>query len=210
MQTDTLIRFLIATAVVTVIPGPNILLITHDSIRSGVRNGLMTALGVTIGMIPLFVMSLAGVSTLLKQSPWLFDAIRVIGLAYLLYLGGGMIVSAVRSGGSGGGPGTPAAAPAFSANRFMMRGILVCITNPKGLFFAGAFFPQFLDPVRPLLPQVLILCSGCLAVATLIGGGYAVFAGTADTLFQSRRFERHSAWLSGTVLILFGISFLFM
>nr|NJM02647.1 LysE family transporter [Desulfobacula sp.] len=83
------------------------------------------------------------------------------------------------------------------------------MTNPKGILFAGAFFPQFLDKASPLIFQGLILCSGCLAVATAIGAGYAVFAGTADGLFQSEKFRKYSSCLSGLVLIFFGIGLLF-
>src|SRR3989339_1401805 len=96
MQMETLIRFLIATAVVTVIPGPNILLITHDSIRYGVRNGLRTVAGVSTGMIPLFLLSLAGVSTLLITWTWLFDTVRFAGMLYLVYLGITTLVSGFK------------------------------------------------------------------------------------------------------------------
>ncbi len=93
--------------------------------------------------------------------------------------------------------------------RFFFRGVLICITNPKGLLFAGAFFPQFLNKTSPLMPQVLILCGGCLIVATIIGASYAVFAGIASTLFQSERFTKTSSLISGSMLIIFGVSLFF-
>jgi len=202
MQMETLIRFLIATAVVTVIPGPNILLITHDSIRHGVRNGLRTVAGVSAGMIPLFLLSLAGASTLLINRAWLFDLARLAGMLYLVYLGVTILVSGFKEQGRA----MPGSGP---ENRFFLKGVLICVTNPKGILFAGAFFPQFLDKASPLVPQGLILCSGCLAVATAIGAGYAIFAGTADSLFQSEKFRKYSSRLSGLVLIFFGIGLLF-
>ncbi len=97
MQTDTLISFLLATALVTLIPGPNILLIVNDSIQHGIKNGLYAVIGVTIGMIPLFSLSLAGVSTLLVKWTWLFDLIKISGVIYLVYLGYAMIMSAFKS-----------------------------------------------------------------------------------------------------------------
>lgn len=202
MQIETLIRFLIATAVVTVIPGPNILLITHDSIRYGVRKGLRTVAGVSVGMIPLFLLSLAGVSTLLIKRAWLFDTVRFAGIVYLIYLGITILVSGFKEQDRK----MPESGP---ENRFFLKGVLICVTNPKGILFSGAFFPQFLDKTSPLIFQGLILCSGCLAVATAIGAGYAIFAGTADSLFQSEKFRKYSSRLSGLVLILFGIGLLF-
>ncbi len=214
MQIETLISFLIATALVTSIPGPNILLIVNDSIQYGFKNGLFAVFGVTIGMIPLFSLSLAGVSTLLVKWSWLFDMVKILGVIYLIYLGFAMIISAFKF------HVPPASAESFhlktphhsqgpSKLHFFIRGVLICITNPKGLLFAGAFFPQFLDKASPLIPQVLILCSGCLIVATIIGSAYAFFAGTAGTLFQSKRFTKISSLLSGFILVLFGISLFF-
>ncbi len=241
MQADTLISFLIATAVVTLIPGPNILLIVNDSIQHGIKNGLYAVIGVTIGMIPLFSLSLAGVSTLLIKWTWLFDLVKIVGVVYLVYLGFAMILAAFQSkvptGLNTSGPNTMGSnstdmensashktpsdstilpdlkiASNFkipSRTRFFFRGVLICITNPKGLLFAGAFFPQFLNKTSPLIPQVLILCGGCLVVATIIGASYAIFAGTASTLFQSERFTRVSSLVSGSMLVLFGVSLFF-
>ncbi len=202
MPIDTLIQFLIATAIVTVIPGPNIFLIINESIQKSMKAGLMAALGVTMGMLPLFCLSLAGISTLLVKWTWLFEIIRFSGMGYLIYLGGSIIWTAMQQTktepnktGSDGNP--------------FLRGFLISVTNPKGLVFAGAFFPQFLNTSLPLMPQVVILCSGCLLVATVIGGSYAVFAGTAGTALNSERFVKTCSVLSGTMLVLFGIGLVF-
>nr|NJM02646.1 LysE family translocator [Desulfobacula sp.] len=134
MQMETLIRFLIATAVVTVIPGPNILLITHDSIRHGVRNGLRTVAGVSAGMIPLFLLSLAGASTLLIKRPWLFDLARLAGMLYLVYLGVTILVSGFKEQGRatpGSGPET-----GFSEGRADLR------DQSQGNPFCRGLFPS--------------------------------------------------------------------
>jgi threonine/homoserine/homoserine lactone efflux protein len=163
---------------------------------------LRTVAGVSAGLIPLFLLSLAGASTLLISRTWLFDLARLAGMLYLVYLGVTILVSGFKDQGRV----TPGRRP---EKRFFLKGVLICVTNPKGILFAGAFFPQFLDKASPLIPQGLILCSGCLAVATAIGAGYAVFAGTADSLFQSEKFRKYSSRLSGLVLIFFGIGLLF-
>lgn len=202
MPLETFTRFLIATALVTLIPGPNILLIVNNSIRHGIKNGLITVLGVSAGMVPLFLLSLGGISTLLIKWVWLFDGVRLAGMLYLLYLGGSMVISFFK----------PQNAPLLKSspqNRFFVTGMAICMTNPKGLLFAGAFFPQFIEKSAPVIPQAVLLVTGCLIVATLVGGLYALFAGTARALFQSDRFSRYTALISGCTLILFGLSFLF-
>lgn len=202
MQLDTLIQFIIATAIVTIIPGPNILLIVNESVQKKTRNGLIASLGVTVGMITLFSVSLAGISALLIKWTWLFNLVRILGMGYLIYLGLTILVSATKIH-----PANAASASAIG-NSFL-RGFLISITNPKGLVFAGAFFPQFLDNALPLMPQVILLCSACLIVATVIGSTYAVFAGNIRAVVQSGVLARYCAYLSGLTLILFGISLIF-
>lgn len=202
MPVETLIQFLIATAIVTIVPGPNIMLIIHESIQKDTRSGLMAVSGVTCGMVPLFLLSLAGVSSLLIKWPWLFHLIRLAGMGYLIYLGVCIIRSAADI------PEPAPERPDTGGNSFL-RGFLTCVANPKGLIFAGAFFPQFLDAGQPIVPQVVILCGGCLMVATLIGSGYAFFAGAVRAGMRSNSFTRVSSVLSGSLLILFGLSLMF-
>ena len=202
MQIETLIHFLIATAIVTAIPGPNILLIVNDSIQFGTKKGMLTVFGVSAGMIPLFILSIAGVSAFLVKMPMTFGIIRLAGIAYLTWLGAGMIWSFFR-------PAHKESQIAKSHNRFFLHGMFICMTNPKGLLFAGAFFPQFLNPADALFPQVFLLITGCLIVATAIGTIYAFSAGKAGSLFKSEKFNRWVGLTSGILLILFGVSFLF-
>jgi len=202
MNTETLIRFLLATTIITMIPGPNIILITNDSIRHGFKKSLLTVTGVNAGMILLFSLSLAGVSTLLIRFSWLFDTMKFVGATYLLYLGISQILIALK-------PVTSPYPVLQLKNNFFIKGFLISATNPKGLFFAGAFFPQFLTQDTPLAPQVLILCGGCLLVASLIGAMYAFFAKAARDLFQSEKFQKRTALITGVTLILFGVGLFF-
>jgi threonine/homoserine/homoserine lactone efflux protein len=202
MPLETVIQFLIATAIVTIIPGPNIMVVIHESVQKNTKKGLAAVSGVTCGMIPLFLLSLAGVSSLLIKWPWLFNLIRFAGMGYLIYLGIVIIRSATNSADLD-------IETTCSSHSSFLRGFLTCISNPKGLLFAGAFFPQFLHTGRPILPQAAILCGGCLFVATIIGTGYAFFAGAISAGMRSRKLTRLSSVVSGSLLILFGISLVF-
>ncbi|MCP3876711.1 MAG: LysE family translocator [Desulfobacteraceae bacterium] len=202
MDVQTLISFLITTAIVVVIPGPNIMLITNNSIQHGFGKGVVTVIGISTGMILLFSLSLAGISTLLIQFSWIFDTIKFLGVLVLLYLGITQIRDSLKINDH-----DLSANP--SKNNFFIKGFLISASNPKGLFFAGAFFPQFLNKDAAMTPQILILCGGCLLVATIIGVLYAFFAKTADTVLNSKKFQKGTGLLSGAVLIFFATALFF-
>ncbi len=203
MNIETLISFLFATVIIVVTPGPNIMLITHDSIRHGFKKSIMTVVGVSAGMILLFSLSLAGISTLFIQFPWLFNAIKMAGVFYLFYLGSTQIYQSMNTRVTGNGTFQ-------SKDNFFFKGFLISVSNPKGLFFTGAFFPQFINKDLPILPQVLLLCGGCLLIASVISIMYAFFAKTASVFFESEKFQSRAALFSGLVLIFFGAGLFFV
>ncbi len=86
---------------------------------------------------------------------------------------------------------------------------MVSATNPKGIIFAGAFFPQFINEKAALLPQMLLLCFGFVLIATLIEIAYAFLGDASRALFRTDKFRRLSNRLSGGLLILFGIGLAF-
>jgi len=198
MSIETLMSFLLATAIIVVIPGPNIMLITHDSIRHGFKNSLSTVMGVSAGMILLFSLSLAGVTTLFVSFPWMFDLLKTMGVVYLIFLGITQIRYSLKSDKEDD--------ITFSdKDTFFLNGFLISASNPKGLFFTVSFFPQFINSDFPVMPQVILLCGGCLMVASLIGAGYAFCAKKAQGLFRTPKFQSRVSLVSGIIMILFGI-----
>lgn len=203
MSVETIISFLAATALVVVVPGPNILLIVNDSIKHGFGKSLFTVAGISTGMALLFSLSIMGVTSIFIIMPWLFDIIKTMGVCYLLYLGCTMIYSSLR----GRKNNLPVQEP--GVNNFFMKGFFISISNPKGLFFAGAFFPQFLTRDGNLIYQSLVLCGGCLLVATIIGVFYAYLAGISQKLFNSSKFSKRSEFASGIIFLLLGFGLFF-
>lgn len=196
MSIETLVHFLVATAVVVIIPGPNTILILTDSLRFGFKKSLGTVAGVSAGMIPLFALSLAGVSSLLIRFPRIFYTLKLIGAAYLFYLGARQMLDAFKTK-------SDSALAGHQKDNCFVKGFIISSSNPKGLLFAGAFFPQFLDASAPLMHQALLLCIGCLLVSSLIGALYALFASTAHHYFESPVFQKRTALLSGLILMFF-------
>ncbi|MCP4688997.1 MAG: LysE family translocator [Desulfobacterales bacterium] len=191
-----------ATAVIVAIPGPNILIVVNDSITHGFKRSLATIVGIKVGTLLLVILSMAGVAALLKMFSGVYLLIKWLGIGYLVYIG----VSQIRM--SQRGQNTPTREHTSEKGLFL-KGFLVSATNPKGIIFAGAFFPQFIDEKAALLPQMLILCFGFALIATLIEIIYAVLGDAARTLFQTDTFRRLSNRLSGGILILFGIGLAF-
>jgi homoserine/homoserine lactone efflux protein len=199
---EVLIAYVIAVALIVVVPGPNIMLVVNDSMHVGFKKGLLTILGIKAGTLFLVCLSMIGLTALLTWFSWLFMIIKWAGVCYLLYLG----IMQVRSSFN---PAVELDLPQTANGRLFMKGFLVAATNPKGLLFAGAFFPQFINPAAPLLPQMAILCIAFMVVAFLIEIVYAYAGKMTANLFKSERFRKLSQRVSGAILITFGIGLCF-
>ncbi|HEY6434045.1 MAG TPA: LysE family translocator [Acetobacteraceae bacterium] len=184
--------FVLATAVLILIPGPNAALIVANSVGRGTRFGLMTVAGTSSAVVVQLCLTALGLTAVLGALAVWFEWIRWIGVAYLLSLGvrqwRAPVVDLTR------------AVPQYRSMRTIaMRGFLVGLTNPKTLLFYGAFFPQFLDPARPIGPQVGLLCATFLLIALVLDSGWALAAGRARRLLMARPRLRNR--LSGGCLI---------
>ncbi|KDE20696.1 amino acid transporter [Acetobacter aceti 1023] len=168
------------------IPGPNMLHVLASVARVGMARGVATMLGCLSAVVLVLVASAAGLGAALAASPHLFGVLRVCGAAYLIWLG----VQAWREGGQISAPPTPApqrapqaaqAVPYDGAWGRWRRGFWVGLSNPKLLLFAAAFFPQFITPQAPHLPQFVVLITTFALLETL---WYAIYAVGGYTLAQ--------------------------
>jgi threonine/homoserine/homoserine lactone efflux protein len=157
-EPGTLAVFALAAVALIAIPGPNALYIAARSLSQGRAAGVASALGVEAGTLVHVAAAGAGLSALIASSDLAFDAIRYLGVAYLVFLG----IRALRGGRAGEVP----RAGRGSLRRAFAEGLLVNVLNPKVALFFLAFLPQFTDPDR-----------GSVAVQTLALG--AVFFGIA-------------------------------
>ena len=133
------LMFLLAAVVVISTPGQDMLLVMSRSITHGTRAGLATAAGVSVGLIGHTILATAGLGALLKTSEWLFTAIKLIGAAYLLYLGVQLLLTKSAQ------ISATASAPQSLMRQFI-TGAASNITNPKIAVFYFAFLPQFVAP----------------------------------------------------------------
>ena len=190
------LAFVLATALLMLIPGPNVALIVANSVAYGTRFGLLTVAGTASAMVVQLALTAFGLAaTLGTLGAWL-EWLRWLGVAYLVALG-------VRQWRAPPADLTRVPAQLRSARRIFARGLLVSLTNPKTLFFYGAFFPQFITAGRAPGPQVVLLAATFLALALLIDGLWAMLAGRARALLAQR--GRLPNRLSGGLLIGAGV-----
>lgn len=172
--------FLLASVVVIATPGQDMLLVMSRSITHGTRAGLATAAGVSVGLLGHTVLATAGLGALLRTSDWLFLAIKLVGAAYLLYLGIQLLMTRNAH------IAAAASAPQPLVRQFI-TGAASNITNPKIAVFYLAFLPQFVsrDAGQPTL-TILALGVAFAALTFVIKGPVAVFAGVLSAWFRSK------------------------
>jgi homoserine/homoserine lactone efflux protein len=196
MHLDLLLGFALATAILILIPGPNVSLIVANSIAYGTRYGLLTVAGTSSAIVLQLALTALGLTaTLTVLADW-FEWIRWMGVAYLLYLGIRQWIAAPVDLTR-----TPPQPRSFRA--IALRGFLISLTNPKTLLFYGAFFPQFLTADAPVGTQVATLSLTFLVVAAGLDSAWALLAGRLRGVLAIRgRFRNR---LSGGLLIGAGI-----
>ena len=150
--------FLGVVMVAYVIPGPDFAVVLRSAARS-LRAGFAASVGAQVGLCVHMMLAVVGLSAVLARKPEVLTAIRVVGGAYLLYLGVRLIVGTLRPSGSPG-----ATAEQVSSRSALLQGLLTNLTNPKAILFFAAVLPQFVvSSSTPIPMQVGVL--GLLDVA---------------------------------------------
>lgn len=179
MSFESYLAFVAATVALIILPGPNVALITANSIAYGRKFGLITVAGTSTAMIPQLVLTILGMTGVLALAGELFEWIRWAGVAYLVYLG----VQAWRA------PAvdlTKIKPEPRSARAIFLRGFLVSSSNPKTLLFYGAFFPQFVSSSADVGPQLVVLSLSFLMIASALDCCWALLADRLRWLLATR------------------------
>jgi len=187
--------FLLITVVLFLTPGPIVTLIIATGARQGTRAALQTVAGASTGNALLLACIALGLSWILKASAVVFDTLRWVGAAYLVWLG----IQAWRHAGAA----VEAAPP--SGHVHAWRGFVVAMTNPKSIAFFTAFLPQFIDPTLSVERQLLVMCVVSVTLGSLLDSGWAVAAGLGRAWFMKPEHNKLLGRLSGAVLIGGGI-----
>lgn len=185
------LAFAFTSFVLIAAPGPSVLFTVSRALTIGRRGALLTVAGNTAGEYLQVVAVAVGVGALVQRSIVAFTVIKLVGAAYLIYLG----VEAIRHRHSLSEAVAAQLAPA-RAPRVMADGFLVGVANPKSIVFFAAVLPQFVSPATgQVTAQLLILGAVFAAIALLSDSVWALIAGTARSWFA--RSPRRLATIGG-------------
>lgn len=200
--------FLGALLIVYVMPGPDMILLLETGVLRGRGQALAVAAGLAIARAAHVTLAALGLAALFKTNPWAFDAARMVGGCYLLWLGVRVLRSGPMSFDVAGGAATPRKAGWAPA---LLSGVLTNVLNPKALLFCSVLLPQFVSPAQgPIGQQFAVL--GVILVGTgLMFDVLCALAGGAlgRLMAASPRVQKIQSLVFGTVLIGFGLRLAF-
>jgi threonine/homoserine/homoserine lactone efflux protein len=198
------VLFIVASLAVIITPGQDMMLVMSRSLTQGAAAGVVTAAGVSVGLLGHTVLATLGLGAILQASEWLFFALKLAGAAYLVYLG--VMQFRVKRADL-----EPGAAPERSLGRLFLDGALSNLSNAKIVVFYLAFLPQFV-PAAAQQPTLSIFALGVTfaALTFVVKGPVGVFAGALSGWLRSR--PAVLAWVyrsSGAILIALGVKLAF-
>ena len=195
-----IIYFIIASFLVVIVPGPTVSLIIANSLKSGMRAGILNVVGTQFGLIILILLLALGFKVI---SPFLEDIIkivRIIGAIYLMSLGYLSFTSKSLSDN--------VQQIKIFDKKFILQGLIVILSNPKAFLFLGAFIPQFIDINQPIENQIIFFGILFMIVGAIFDGMYAVIFGKFREIIINKYINLLNK-LGGTLLVFVGLWLLF-
>ncbi len=203
MTLSTYLLYLAAVALLILSPGPTMLMCVTNALNHGPRRAMTAVAGSVTAVLGVMILSALGLGALLAASDTAFTVAKVVGAAYLIWLG----IKTFRSAAS------PLQLSGTSAPQktksFYLQGFLVGASNPKALLFFAAFFPQFLNPAVPMLPQFAVLALTFVAFEFAVLTACALGVSRLVPLLQSTAPVRWINRICGGLFTLMGVALLF-
>jgi len=200
--------FFMALAVVYLLPGPDMILLLQTGARQGKGAALATAIGLGIARGCHVALAALGLAALFKAAPWTFDVVRLVGAAYLLWIGIQCLRTTLLPSLNGANAGGEK--PRWRDS--IQRGLLTNLLNPKALLFCSVLLPQFINPqAGPVLAQFATLGVLLVVAGLLFDSAYALTgAALGRWLQRSPSAQRVQQWLFGSLLIGFAVRLTFV
>jgi len=199
MSFEVWIAFVAASIALLAIPGPTVLLVVSYALGRGKSSGWVTVPGVTLGDFTAMTASLMGAGAILAASATAFTILKLIGAAYLVWLG----IKLWRS--------RPVqepfsdTAPASLERSMFWHAYVVTALNPKGILFFVAFVPQFVDASAAALPQFAVLEATFVTLAALNVAIWAILSGSLRARSQRPKTLKRVNRVGGSFLIGAGV-----
>jgi threonine/homoserine/homoserine lactone efflux protein len=159
MDWHIVVPFLTASLISLMTPGPVMAIVAHNTVRDGASGGVLTAIGISVAELFLLAATFAGLAMSAELLPSVFRWLSLAGALYLTWLA----VAALRARQQPESGGVPP-----PSRRPVADGLTIALSNPTALIFYAAFFPQFIDPQRPIVDQMLVLGAIYLCAALAI------------------------------------------
>ncbi|MGQ7287508.1 LysE family translocator [Vreelandella venusta] len=198
------VAFLVAITLLSISPGVDTLLVIRNTARGGVRDGVATSIAICCGLFVHATISALGISLILLQSAWAFHMLKLVGAAYLIWLGVSSLLAARR-----GAPlpvkGVMTSGSPVPFWQPIKEGLLSNVLNPKTVVFYMAFLPQFISPSDPALLKSLWLAGVHFVIANIWQISVVLMVGGASKWLASARFAQTLNAATGVVLVVFGV-----
>jgi len=199
MELSVLLTVCIIGFFVVMTPGPNMAIVIKNSLSHSRRAGVYTAAGLVLGNMVHITYCLVGIGVLISQSILVFNIIKWLGAAYLVYLGVKSLRAQPDTGIARYGTG-----PKLSGAAALRTGFFTDLLNPKATLFYLALFTQIVRPDTPLYAQIVY----GVAIAVLEFGCFSLLAAVIGHDLVVRRVEAFGHWIercTGVILIALGI-----
>ena len=190
-----LLYFVIASFLIVIVPGPTVSLIIANSLKSGVKAGLLNVFGTQVGVLILLFLLALGFEIVSPFLEVIIKYVRILGAIYLISLG----IIAIKSDiDLNKGQVTK------FERKYFLQGLLVILTNPKIFLFLGAFIPQFINIEEPVSYQIIYFGIIFIIVATIFDSSYALVFGKFREIIASKYIKILNQ-IGGFILIFVGI-----
>jgi homoserine/homoserine lactone efflux protein len=200
MDLKLLLIFAVTELLLSLTPGPAVLLVVAQGMRFGFASSIRGTLGILTGNAIYFALSAAGLGALLIASATLFEIIKWVGAAYLVYVGAKMLISKGE---------TPEvmdeSVPARRGLRLFSQGLITQLSNPKAVVFFTALLPQFVSPGSHVFEQFMVLGITSISVEFPVLLIYGLIAERGISLIPKGRLSTLPDRVAGAFLIGAGV-----
>ncbi len=196
MNIEIWITLLIASIAISVSPGAGAVVSMNYGIKYGLKKSYWAILGLQLGLLTQTFIVVIGLGTIIMQSVLIFNIIKWVGVAYLVYLGLSKIFEKTEALQS------EDEINSYSAKKAFMTATLINLTNPKATVFLVAFIPQFLNPNNPMWLQFVLIASTLCIVDIIVMTGYSSMASKLKFLIKDVKAMKIQNRLTGSFLIL--------
>ena len=211
MGLNVLLLYLIVSFFYILSPGPAVFLAIANGMTAGIKPLIASTVGNVVGLFILSFVSILGLGAIVIASSTLFLVVKIIGAAYLIYLGAKQIRQSKRhfkALGEASNKRLDVTSKERSLAAYYHEGFFLAVTNPKPILFFIAIFPQFLNAESSIAPQFLILTLSFMALSFLSLFSYGYLGKTAKILFSN---ELRMQWfhrVTGGLFIMMGLGLL--